>query len=158
MATGNKQLENIGSLMLSVSRRSMNEYMLISNDNTTQPERFKKNKVSGILFENKIDHTTYFGMNEEYIHGIHMIPITPASSFIRNNKFVKEEWYEKKLNGISSSIDDGWKGILMLNLAIIGPETSWNFFSAFNFDDKWLDNGMSRTWALVYCAGLGGCH
>ncbi|OWB72931.1 hydrolase activity, hydrolyzing O-glycosyl compounds protein [[Candida] boidinii] len=158
MATGNKQLENIGSLMLSVSRRSMNEYMLISSDNTTQPERFKKNKVSGILFENKIDHTTYFGMKEEYIHGIHMIPITPASSFIRNNKFVKEEWYEKKLNEISNNIDDGWKGILMLNLAIIEPETSWNFFSASNFDDKWLDNGMSRTWALVYCAGLGGCH
>lgn len=146
---GNAAMESIGLLELGIMRISANEYFLYTDDNTTQPANFIPNKVSGIFFENKIDHTTYFGNKLIYIQMIHAIPITPASSFIRTPAFVKEEW-EQKLSSISNEINDGWKGILMLNVALFDPRQSYEFFSSPTFASTYLDNGQSRTWSLAY--------
>lgn len=151
-------MEVRANLMLAIMRRSMNMYMLYSDDNKIQPKRFIKNKVAGISFENKIDFATYFGRGQiadEWIHGIHMLPITPISSYIRNEGFVQEEW-DQKLAGIVNQITDGWKGILMLNFALVNPKQSWKWFSRKDWDNSMIDNGMSRTWSLAYIAGVGG--
>lgn len=150
-ATNNTNLSQIGSLQLSILKTSLNHYFLYSSENTTEPNNFIPNKVSGILFENKIDHTTYFGNNTEYIHMIHAIPIIPVSSFIRSSKFVQEEW-DGKLKYIVDSVQDGWKGIIMLNLAISNPQLSYQFFANPNFNMNHLDPGQSLTWSLVYAA------
>lgn len=153
--TNNSNLNSISSLVLSIEKRAMGMYMLYTNDNKILPLNFIRNKVSGILFENKVDHATYFGMNKEYIHGIHMIPLTPMSNFIRSSKFVGEEWNEMALGNLANSIEGGWKGLLILNSAIIDPQNAWNFFASPQFNYSSLDNGMSRTWSLAYCAGMG---
>jgi endo-1,3(4)-beta-glucanase len=132
----------------------MNLYMLMSQDNTVQPSAFVPNYVTGILFMNKADYTTYFGTNVEYIHGIQMIPLTPISSFIRSKSYVASEW-AAKLASIVSSVNSGWRGILMANLAISDPTTAWNFFTN-NFQSSWLDDGASLTWYLAFVAGMAG--
>lgn len=151
--TNNENLSRIGLLQLSILKSSINHYFLYSSDNITEPENFTPNKVSGILFENKIDHATYFGNNTEYIHMIHAIPIIPVTSFIRSSKFVQEEWDEKLAN-IVDSIQDGWKGLIMLNLAICDPKLSYEFFANTNFNPNHLDPGQSLTWSLVYAASM----
>ncbi|CAK7916886.1 glucan endo-1,3-beta-D-glucosidase 2 [[Candida] anglica] len=151
-------MENRANLMLAVMRRSMNMHMLFSDDNKIQPPQFIKNKVAGISFENKIDFATYFGRGtiaDEWIHGIHMLPITPISSYIRTPKFVQEEW-QQKLEGIIDQIPDGWKGILILNVALFNPEYAWKWFSRDDWNDAQIDNGMSRTWSLAYISAVGG--
>lgn len=106
MATNDSALRDRSLIQLAVQKQSIGSYMLYRPDNNVEPKQFIGNWVSGIRWENKIDHvslivlrmlivtfmltlqTTYFGANEEYIHGIHMLPITPISSFIsiqRNN-------------------------------------------------------------------------
>ncbi|GAV50381.1 hypothetical protein ZYGR_0U02370 [Zygosaccharomyces rouxii] len=149
LATQNTNLINIGNIQLGVLRTSLNSYFLYTDDNQIMPRELVANKVSGIKFENKIDHTTYFGNQLQYIQMIHAIPITPASSFVRSSRFVQEEW-EQKLRPIVDSIDDGWKGIIMLNVALFDPNTSYAFFSSPNFTTKWLDGGQSWTWSLAY--------
>ncbi|CCD26019.2 endo-1,3(4)-beta-glucanase NDAI_0G02440 [Naumovozyma dairenensis CBS 421] len=149
LVTKNNKLEQLGNLQLGILRGSLNHYFLYSNDNITEPKNFIGNKVSGILFENKIDHTTYFGNELQYIQMIHAIPITPASSFIRSPKFVEEEW-EQKLIGIVGDINDGWKGIIMLNVALFDPIMSFSFFNDPEFKSDFLDNGQSLTWSLAY--------
>lgn len=57
---GNPELDRLGQVMLTVARRSIQAYFLMEDDNENHPEAFVKNHVTGILFENKIDHTTYF--------------------------------------------------------------------------------------------------
>lgn len=155
LVTNNQQLNTIVSLVLSIEKRAMGIYMLYTNDNTVMPPNFIGNKVSGILFENKIHHATYFGMNKEYIHGIHMIPLTPMSGYIRSVKFAQEEWNQMALGNLVSNIQGGWKGLLILNSAIFDPTGAWNFFASQQFDQSYLDNGMSRTWSLAYSAGMG---
>lgn len=168
--------------MLGIMKRSMNNYMLLSNGNNNHPSSFVGNKVSGILFENKVDHTTYFGHVPQYIHGyvtgeigsggilgttlniycesrIHMLPLTPISPYIRSTTFVNEEW-NVYFSGKTGQIDDGWKGILYANYAIVQPRAAFNFFNAASWQNKWLDGGASRTWYMAFAGGkwLPGCR
>ncbi|CCH42381.1 putative secreted protein [Wickerhamomyces ciferrii] len=150
---GDQSMEARGNLMISILAKSLNDYFLFSDDNDIQPNEIIGNKVSGILFDNKVDYTTWFGTNKEYIHGIHMLPITPVSSVIRGPNFVKQEW-DQKISSIVDTLNSGWTGILRLNQALTDPKASYNFFSQDNFSNTWLDNGLSRTWCLAFSGGL----
>lgn len=44
--------------MLAVQARTFSNYFYLQSNNTNQPARFIENKVTGILFENKVDHTS----------------------------------------------------------------------------------------------------
>ncbi|KAK0641122.1 glycoside hydrolase family 81 protein [Cercophora newfieldiana] len=142
-----------GSLMLAVQARSFRDYYLYHSSNKVQPPEFVGNKVAGILFENKVDHTTYFGGNIEYIQGIHMLPLLPHTPYIRPQDFVTEEWNTYFDKGRAEDVVGGWKGILFGNLATIDPKGAYTFFSSKDFDPSWLDGGASLTWYLCYAAG-----
>lgn len=150
---GDSNMEARGNLQLAVTARALQNYFLYSSDNTVEPGNFIGNKVSGILFENKIDHTTYFGSNIEYIQGIHMLPLLPSSTLTRTQEFVTEEWNTFFSNGRVDAIVGGWKGILYANLAISDPKTAWAFFSQPDFDMSFIDGGASLTWYLALAAG-----
>ncbi|KAF4555038.1 Glycosyl hydrolase family 81 C-terminal domain-containing protein [Elsinoe fawcettii] len=154
--SGDVAMEARGALMMAVQKRAVQSYYLFASDNSVQPSRFIPNKVAGILFENKLDHATYFGLNIEYIQGIHMIPLFPFSPYVRSRTFVQEEWDTYFSNGRVDSIAAGWRGILYANLALIDPTTSWNWFSNRNFDVQYLDGGASLTWYRAWSAALGG--
>lgn len=156
---GDLSMERRGDLMLAVLARSIQNYFLMASDNKNQPTHFVGNKVTGILFENKADHVTYFGANTEYVQGIQMIPALPFSTLTRTPKFVREEWEIYFADGAmnpAQNVQGGWKGILFGNLAIINPQAAYNFFSQEDFDWGWLDGGASLTWYLAYTAGLRG--
>lgn len=158
---GDKSMEARGNLMLGVLRRSLQNYFLLEKENINHPPEFVPNKVTGILFENKVDHTTYFGSNIEYIHGIHMLPLLPASSYVRNRKFVTEEWnalFASNASTPADKVEGGWQGVLYANLALIDPVTSWEYFARDGFDYASIDGGASRTWYLAFAAGMGGCR
>ncbi|KAK4183050.1 glycosyl hydrolase family 81-domain-containing protein [Podospora australis] len=151
--SGDTDLAARGNLILAVQKRSLNSYYLYKSDNKIQPAKFIGNKAAGILFENKIDHTTYFGTNIEYIQGIHMLPLLPHTPMIRDKDFVREEWETYFSEGRAEQVSGGWKGILMGNYATIDPRGAFAFFSQQGFDAGWLDGGASLTWYLVYSAG-----
>ena len=134
--------------------RSLQQYYLYTSDNTVQPKNFIGNKVAGILFENKIDHTTFFDQNIEAIQGIHMIPILPPSNLARTNKFVKEEWDVFFNNGRIDKINNAWKSVIYANYATIEPKKAWDYFNATTFQASWLDGGASRTWYMAYAGGM----
>ena len=153
--SGDAAMEARGNLMLAVQKRAFANYFLLKDDNTVHPANFIKNKVTGILFENKVDHTTYFGGNVEYVQGIHMLPINPSSGYTRDKVFVQQEW-DTYFSGGRANVTGGWRGVLYSNLALIDPKTAWAFFSAPGFDPQYLDGGASLTWYLALSAGLGG--
>jgi endo-1,3(4)-beta-glucanase len=152
---GDKAMESRGNLMLAIQTRSLDNYYLYRDSNEVQPREYIGNRAAGILFENKIDHVTYFGNKIEYIQGINMIPMMPFSTVTRRRDFVQTEWDQFFAKNISS-IESGWRGILMANQALINPEASYQFFSngSGDYTDQMLDGGASRTWYLAYAAGL----
>lgn len=83
---GDANMEARANLQMAVKARAIRAYFLMDASNTNQPLEFIANRVTGIvsgptghvrdvfangsqLFENKVDYTTYFGANFEYIHG-----------------------------------------------------------------------------------------
>lgn len=142
-----------GNLQLAIISRSLQSYYLYKEDNTIQPKEFIGNKVAGILFENKIDHATFFDPSIEAIQGIHMIPILPPTPFVRDEKFVKEEWETYFNNSRVDAIQNAWKGIIYANYATVDPKKAWEFFTSPSFDPQWLDGGASLTWFMAYSAG-----
>lgn len=152
LASGNANLVAMGNLQLAITARSVKNYFLYESDNAVQPATFIGNKVSGILWENRVEHTTYFGANIEYIQGIHMLPLLPSSTLSRSKRFVNEEWDTYFSNG-RANVEGGWRGILYANLALADAQASWNFFTQDGFNANWLDGGASRTWYLALAAG-----
>lgn len=155
---GDTAMEARANLILAIMRRSINMYMLYSKDNQIEPQQFIGNMVLGIHFENKIDYLTFFGrgsVGDEWIHGIHMLPTTPISNYMRGSKFIKEEW-DRWLAPVIDKVDDGWKGICLLNYGGYDAKTAYSFFASADFQPHQIDNGMSRTWSLAYLAGIGG--
>ncbi|CAG8453378.1 2881_t:CDS:2 [Cetraspora pellucida] len=153
IASNRPSLTKLMDLILAILSRSLRNYFLIENDNKNHPKRFIKNKVTGILFENKIDYITYFCSDIECIHGIQMLPITPITPYTRNKNFVTQEW-KQKLGPIINSVNNTWKSILYANYATIDPEAAYQFF--LNNRDTPLDDGLSRTWALFW-SSIAGC-
>lgn len=138
---------------LAVLARALGHYYLYTKSNVDQPSNFIGNKVAGILFENKIDHTTFFGNNVEFIQGIHMLPLLPCSNYMRSKQFVKEEWDAYFSNGRVDKIDNAWKGVIYANYAAVDPKAAFAFFSARGFNPNWVDGGASLTWYLAFCGG-----
>jgi endo-1,3(4)-beta-glucanase len=186
--------------MLAVQARSFNSYFYLTSTNTNQPPQFVPHKVSGILFENKVDYATYFGDAPHLVHGIHMLPLAPPSAYLRPRAFVKEEWdaffalppaaslglpssalhpstpqstssrprlspAQSYTTGKAASptegpyVDGGWRGILFANLALVDAKAAYAFFKGGVggvWDERWVDDGATRSWYLVWCASLGG--
>jgi endo-1,3(4)-beta-glucanase len=157
-ATGDANMEARGNLQLAIMARSLRNYLLMEDSNKNQPKQFVPNRQAGIAFENKLDHTTYFGNNIEYIAGIHMLPIMAASAYVRRPQFVQQEWNTYFSNGRVDNVTGApWRNLLYANLALIDPATSWNHFSDPNFDYViGLDSGASWAWYLAFAAGMGG--
>ncbi|KAJ4350886.1 endo-1,3-beta glucanase [Ascochyta clinopodiicola] len=157
--TGDINMEKRGNLMLSIQARSFNTYFYLLSTSSIHPARFTPNKITGILFENKIDYTTYFGDSPALVHGIHMVPLNPSSAFLRPRAFVREEWDALFSHGraLDDDVEGGWRGVLHANLALADPKASFRFFrdgvGGF-WDERWIDGGASRTWYLVWAAGL----
>ena len=85
-----------------------------------------------------------------------MLPLSPPSTLTRSKTFVSEEWATYFSNGRADAVAGGWRGILYANLAIVDPQTAWDFFATPGFDLGLIDGGASLTWYLAWCAGLGG--
>lgn len=153
-----KNMEARGNLMLAVQARSLQKYYLYTEDNDVEPPQYIGNKVAGIMFDNKCDHTTYFGNEIEQIQGIHMLPLLPMSTLIRSQEFVRQEWAAYDLYNYAPTVLSGWRGVLMANLAIVDPRTSYQFFSNATGELQYgmLDGGASQTWYLAWSAALAG--
>ncbi|CAD7947837.1 unnamed protein product [Amoebophrya sp. A120] len=55
------------------------------------PQELNLNRVPGIFFQNLVNYQTYFGLKKEFVHGIQMLPLTPALQLLRGAGFVKDE-------------------------------------------------------------------
>ena len=145
--TNQPDLLNLTNIMLQLNIQSIQSYWFMKSDSNVHPLPFKNNKIVGILFNNKADHTTWFGNNLEFIHGIHMMPYTSALTKLRNNEFVKEEW--EFIGNYAKEMDNSnpWKSVLMLNYSQIDSTLdTYNFLKT-----AILDDGMTRSYTLYMC-------
>ncbi|KAK6209736.1 glycosyl hydrolase family 81 [Colletotrichum tabaci] len=157
--TGDARTEARSNLQLAITARSLQSYYLLAADNDVQPPRFVDNRVAGILWDRKVNHTTYFGDVTAYIQGIHMLPIVPTSAYVRTPAFVRQEWDQYFAGNKSGHLTAaGYAGHVYVNLAIAdrpGAVESYEFMKGLTPSSPYLD-GVSLAWNLAYTAALGG--
>jgi endo-1,3(4)-beta-glucanase len=150
--TNRPELEHLGATQLSCNFIAIEQYFLMRRDNPNHAPNFAINHVTGIFFESEIDYNTWFGGNLEYIHGIQMLPLTPALLKIRDAEFCKEEWDDvlgtlPAVNG--NNPRDGWTAIIITgSLAMFDAPAAWDRAKR----QQILDNGMTRAWTLYWIA------
>ncbi|KAH7479244.1 hypothetical protein KRP22_010709 [Phytophthora ramorum] len=148
--TGNKAVEDLGSLMLRLDAHAIRTYFLMTSDNTVHPPAIVRNHVTGIFFDNKVYYNTWF-LDEKYaIHGIQMIPVSPINQLARTSTFVEQEWNDilsKEPIVIEVNTTITWLSLLLVNAATVNPIESLH-----NLKNATMDDGLSRSWALYNAA------
>jgi endo-1,3(4)-beta-glucanase len=146
-AIGNTEMKNIARLSLTLSQRSAQKYWHIT-DNSIYTKPFSDNLIVGILWSTKAYFGTFFGDNEEYIHGIQMIPFTPISKLSFPNIAYNNSHWNYITNKILSkaNVESGWLGLLYKQRALTDPNDAWvKIKNITNFD-----NGDSKTASLAF--------
>ena len=152
--TGNKAVEDLGSIMLRLNARAVRTYFLMTSDNTIHPPQFVLNHVTGIFFDNKADYATWFSAEKYCIHGIQMIPVSPINGLFRTATFVQQEWDDilsKEAIVTGADTTNPWLSLLLVNEAVINQADALAKLATTAMDD-----GLSRSWALYNAASRGG--
>ncbi|WP_437324965.1 glycosyl hydrolase [Sorangium sp. So ce381] len=142
-ALGNKDVKNLGRVLLAMETASAQTYWQITADSTVYPEPFKKNGAVGVLWSTKADFGTWFGANPEYVYGIQLLPITPISESLISTDWIDDAW--PAISDSTQDAEDPWKAFLIAAHATVDKEAAWEDAQALTA----LDDGLSRT-ALLY--------
>jgi endo-1,3(4)-beta-glucanase len=92
LVTGQPQIRDLGRGLFSQEVHTSQKYWQIKQSDIVYPEPFNNHGVIGILWSNKVDVATFFGAQYEYIIGIQMLPITPASEQLLPDAWISEVW------------------------------------------------------------------
>ena len=90
-ATNDTALSNFGRLLLEMEIQAIRHYWQMLDANVYD-SYFASSLMVGNVGAFDVTATTWFGSNIEYVHGIQMMPITPATAMILQPAFVKVEW------------------------------------------------------------------
>jgi len=143
-------VSDLGSTMLSLATTAVKEFFLMTKDNPNHHPDFAANHVTGIFFQNKVDYNTWFGNKAEFIHGIQMLPLTPALLLSRTPEFCREEW-EDILKDLPLDKNDPWTSILLTGgLALVDPSVAYE--KLLEMHAGHMDDGLTRAWGLFWIA------
>jgi endo-1,3(4)-beta-glucanase len=145
-----KQLKLWGKLLLATEIRSVQKYYQIPASSEIYDPVFAANKVVGVLWATKVDFMTYFGSNPEYIFGIQMIPFTPITEELVPKSWALEQFpmVEGAITRTDPPTQEGWKGLVILNQAIVDKQAAWTNIHNLAF----FDNGNTKTNSLHWIA------
>ncbi|MFK7823939.1 MAG: glycosyl hydrolase [Oligoflexales bacterium] len=149
-ALGDSKLYEFGQVMTATEIRSAQKYWQIKDTSEVYPAPFKNNKAVGILWDTKVEHSTWFGTNVEWIHGIQMLPYTPITEALLPKEWIIEEYplLSSSLTRANPVIEERWKGYVYMTHAIIDKNAAWTEVQSLNE----FDNGNSRTNAYYWVA------
>ncbi|OWZ14456.1 Endo-1,3(4)-beta-glucanase [Phytophthora megakarya] len=148
--TGDTHLETVGKLMVKLNARAIQTYFLLEDGNRAHPDRYRDNKVMGILFDNKVNYATWFSGEKYAIHGIQMLPATAVTEFVRTRDFVEQEWDQILAREAIVENDEQtnpWLSLLYMNYATVNKE-----FALEKLRSVTMDDGLSRSWAMYIAA------
>lgn len=146
-------LEQTSTLMMALLAHTTKRLFLMKDDNDIHPPDYVRNRVTGIFFESKVHYGTFFGAESVFIHGIQMLPLTPALLLARDKEFCQQEYNDIISKTGFNTGKPGWDSLLITgNLAIIDPPRAFGMLQG--LPESGMNGGLSRAWALYWTACL----
>ncbi|KAJ2300465.1 hypothetical protein IWW55_003957, partial [Coemansia sp. RSA 2706] len=108
--------------------------------------------VVGILWSSKVDYTTFFGNNPEYIYGIQLIPYTPALALLVKRQWIERIW-DKHLRAVADGSEtESWREMIDLAYAVVDKPATFERISRVSTHDD--GNSASNAYYWVATAPL----
>jgi len=148
--TGNKTYRDLGLYLFWTEYSAVNEYWLDVDDENLHPGY--NHTHANILRENAYEWNTHWGNAEqEWMYGIQMLPITPATLYRGlNQSYANRTWTE-----LGGSFDE-WHNIMAKFWGLIDPQSAINWFNTQTniFTDESVSNDPrtldQETWSITY--------
>jgi hypothetical protein len=83
---------SVAQLALTMEIQAIQFYWHMPNGSTIYDPIFSANTMVGNVGALGVTASTWFGDNPEYVHGINIIPVTPATALLLDQTFVASEW------------------------------------------------------------------
>ncbi|CAD7961153.1 unnamed protein product [Amoebophrya sp. A120] len=91
------RLETIFTMITALNAQSIRTFYQMEeyeNFGDIHPLEFARNHCVGMLYQNEVKYSTWFGPAKEFMHGIQMMPLTTALRLARDPEFMKLEYYD----------------------------------------------------------------
>ncbi|MBN8545211.1 MAG: carbohydrate-binding protein [Ignavibacteria bacterium] len=126
-ATHNDTIRDLGIYLYANERSAIEQYFFDIND-ATFPAAYPR-KALGMVWGGKGVHSTWFGADPEFIHGINFLPMTGGSLYHgRNPEYIGLN-YAEMVNEIGSK-PRKWKDVIWQWYAFADPQFAMNEFYA----------------------------
>ena len=126
-ATGQQEIRDLGIFLYATEETAVHEYWFdVSNE--VFPADYDKIAI-GMVWGSKGVHSTWFGADPEFIHGINFLPITAASLYLgRYPEYVVQNYAEivEERNGQPVI----WKDIMWQYLSLGDPDQALSYYLA----------------------------
>ncbi len=113
-ATNDDNLRGLGWLLAAMEIQSTQRYWQMKDPSEIYFDSFAANGVVGILWSLKAAHETFFGNNTEFIFGIQVLPITPATEPLIDPLWAESVWpiAATSLTRANPPIDNDWRLVM----------------------------------------------
>ncbi|HSC88659.1 MAG TPA: glycosyl hydrolase [Polyangiaceae bacterium] len=149
-ATGNEDYEKVGHILRIAESVGAQRYWHVK-DASIYPAPFSSHPCVGIVWGSKVDYATWFGMgdNQEFVCGIQMIPVTPATEDLLDKAWLDARWADG-LGPIANALSpsNGWRDFFAAALANRDRTAGCAMIAS----QTAHDDGNSKTNMLHYCA------
>ena len=126
-ATLNDTLRDLGIYLYATERSAIEQYFFDVDDQVF-PSTYPR-KALGMVWGGKGVHSTWFGADPEFIHGINFLPLTGGSLYLGRRRDYIQANYAEMVNEIGSK-PRKWKDIIWKWYALADPHTALNEFYA----------------------------
>lgn len=123
--TGQAEIRDLGIFLYTTESTAIDQYWF-DVDNEVFPESYPYGAL-GIVWGGKGAHTTWFGNNPEFIHGINLLPVTAASLYLgKHPDYILQNYNEvvQERNGQPEI----WKDIFWQYLAMADPDLALSYY------------------------------
>lgn len=154
-AIGDEYIETMGRVLMSTEIVSAQMYWQIPDGSEVYSPDLWPRKCVGVVWSNAVHFSTWFGKDPYLIHGIQMLPFSPASAALLPVEWLKQELpvYENSCRE-SDCAGSGWQALLVMAKAMVDPETAW--VEGMSLSDSVYEgaagDGMSRASLLHWIA------
>jgi len=126
-ATQNKAIRDLGIFLYANERAAIEQYWFDIN-NAVFPAAYSYQAL-GMVWGGKGVHSTWFGADPEFIHGINILPLNGGSLYLgRHPDYVTKNYTE--MTKEIGSLPRKWKDIMWGYLAFADPQTALNQYYA----------------------------
>ncbi len=125
--THRKEIRDLGIYLYATERTAIEQYWFDVDDAVFPPTY--PYKALGMVWGGKGVHSTWFGANPDFIHGINMLPFNGGSLYLGRRPSYVQANYDEVIKELSGS-QPTWKDILWMYLSLNDPAAAISLFFA----------------------------